>query len=91
MCIEWNSETEFFDHLLGALEQVGAAESVLLVHVDGRPVGVSKDSHLAAEFDLIRRDDFEALKAEVAALREEVAALKAKKTPAAKKAAEKGE
>ncbi|MEU6604282.1 glycoside hydrolase family 2 TIM barrel-domain containing protein [Streptomyces shenzhenensis] len=32
--------------------QVGAAESVLLVHVDGRPVGVSKDSHLAAEFDL---------------------------------------
>ncbi|MFD9276311.1 glycoside hydrolase family 2 TIM barrel-domain containing protein [Streptomyces mirabilis] len=32
--------------------QVGAAESVLLVHADGRPVGVSKDSHLAAEFDL---------------------------------------
>ncbi|MEH0417107.1 glycoside hydrolase family 2 TIM barrel-domain containing protein [Streptomyces sp. B21-083] len=32
--------------------QVGAAESVLLVHVDGRPVGISKDSHLAAEFDL---------------------------------------
>jgi beta-galactosidase len=34
--------------------QVGAAESVLLVRVDGRPVGVSKDSHLAAEFDLSR-------------------------------------
>ena len=32
---------------------------------------------LAAEFDLIRREDFEALKAEVAALRAEVAALKA--------------
>lgn len=32
--------------------QVGAAESVLLVHVDGRPVGISKDSHLAADFDL---------------------------------------
>ncbi|MFC9910234.1 glycoside hydrolase family 2 TIM barrel-domain containing protein [Streptomyces sp. NPDC059862] len=32
--------------------QVGAAESLLLVHVDGRPVGISKDSHLAAEFDL---------------------------------------
>ncbi|MGW7418976.1 glycoside hydrolase family 2 TIM barrel-domain containing protein [Streptomyces sp. NPDC054813] len=32
--------------------QVGAAESVLLVHVDGRPVGISKDSHLAAGFDL---------------------------------------
>ncbi|GAQ53979.1 glycoside hydrolase family 2 TIM barrel-domain containing protein [Streptomyces acidiscabies] len=32
--------------------QVGAAESVLLVHVDGRPVGVSKDSHLAADFDI---------------------------------------
>ena len=32
---------------------------------------------MAAEFDLIRRDDFEALKAEVAALRAEVAALRA--------------
>ncbi|MCF3129374.1 glycoside hydrolase family 2 TIM barrel-domain containing protein [Streptomyces olivochromogenes] len=32
--------------------QVGAAESVLLVQVDERPVGISKDSHLAAEFDL---------------------------------------
>jgi beta-galactosidase len=32
--------------------QVGAAESVLLVHVDGRPAGLSKDSRLAAEFDL---------------------------------------
>ncbi|MGW7255549.1 glycoside hydrolase family 2 TIM barrel-domain containing protein [Streptomyces sp. NPDC054834] len=32
--------------------QVGAAESVLLVHVDGQPVGISKDSHLAADFDL---------------------------------------
>lgn len=32
--------------------QVGAAESVLLVQVDGRSVGLSKDSHLAAEFDL---------------------------------------
>ncbi|MDQ1034984.1 beta-galactosidase [Streptomyces sp. V3I8] len=32
--------------------QVGAAESVLLVHVNGRPAGISKDSHLAAEFDL---------------------------------------
>ncbi|MFE9649532.1 glycoside hydrolase family 2 TIM barrel-domain containing protein [Streptomyces sp. NPDC006365] len=32
--------------------QVGAAESVLLVHVNGHPAGISKDSHLAAEFDL---------------------------------------
>lgn len=31
---------------------VGAAESVLVVSVDGVDVGVSKDSHLAAEFDL---------------------------------------
>jgi BMFP domain-containing protein YqiC len=31
---------------------------------------------MAAEFDLIRRDDFEALKAEVAALRAEVEALR---------------
>jgi BMFP domain-containing protein YqiC len=32
---------------------------------------------MAAEFDLIRRDDFEALKAEVASLRAEVEALRA--------------
>jgi beta-galactosidase len=31
---------------------VGAAESVLLVRVNGRDVGLSKDSHLAAEFDV---------------------------------------
>ncbi len=34
---------------------VGAAESVLIVHLDGAEVGVSKDSHLAAEFDLTDR------------------------------------
>ena len=32
---------------------------------------------LAAEFDLVRRDEFEALKAQLQGLREEVAALKA--------------
>lgn len=32
--------------------QVGAAESVLLVAVNGREIGMSKDSHLAAEFDV---------------------------------------
>jgi BMFP domain-containing protein YqiC len=37
----------------------------------------------AAELDLIRRDEFEALKAEIAALRAEVAALKS--APAAPK------
>ncbi|MDP3748006.1 MAG: accessory factor UbiK family protein [Phenylobacterium sp.] len=40
----------------------------------------------AAELDLIRRDEFEALKAEIAALRTEIASLKA---PAAKKSAKK--
>ena len=40
---------------------------------------------IAAEFDLIRRDEFDALKAELVALRAEVAALKAK--PAAAKKA----
>jgi BMFP domain-containing protein YqiC len=34
---------------------------------------------LVADMDLVRRDEFEALKAELAALREEVAALKAEK------------
>ena len=41
---------------------------------------------IAAEFDLIRRDDFEALRAEVAALRAEVAALKAPKAAGKKSA-----
>jgi BMFP domain-containing protein YqiC len=40
----------------------------------------------AAEMDLIRREDFDALKAEVAALRAEIAELKAAKAaPKAKK------
>lgn len=41
----------------------------------------------AAELDLIRRDEFEALKAEIAALRAEVAALKSGPAPSPKKAA----
>jgi BMFP domain-containing protein YqiC len=39
---------------------------------------------LAAEFDLVRRDEYEALKAELQALRDEVASLKAPKAPRAK-------
>ena len=35
---------------------------------------------MVAEFDLIRRDDFDVLKAEVAALRAEVESLRAAKT-----------
>ena len=31
---------------------VGAAESVLIVQLNGHEIGVSKDSHLAAEFDI---------------------------------------
>lgn len=38
---------------------------------------------MAADLDLIRREDFEALKAEVANLRAEVAALKAARTSGA--------
>jgi BMFP domain-containing protein YqiC len=41
---------------------------------------------MATEFDLIRRDEFEAVKAELEALREEVAALKAGKTGKSKAA-----
>jgi len=37
---------------------------------------------MAAELDLIRREDFDALKAELAALRAEVAELKAAQAPA---------
>jgi BMFP domain-containing protein YqiC len=45
---------------------------------------------MVAEFDLIRRDDFEALKTEVAALRAEVEALRAGKAPKAAKPSKAG-
>ncbi len=49
----------------------------------------SQTDRLVAEMDLIRREDFDALKAEVAALRAEVEALKGAKkaAPAARKGA----
>ena len=47
----------------------------------------SQADRMVAEFDLIRREDFDALKAEVAALRAEVDALKGGKKPAKTKAA----
>jgi BMFP domain-containing protein YqiC len=50
----------------------------------------SQADKIVADLDLIRRDDYEALKAEVAALRAEVDALKAggaKKAPKAGKTA----
>ncbi len=37
----------------------------------------AQTDRMAAELDLVRRDEFDALKAEIAALRAEVAALKA--------------
>ena len=46
----------------------------------------SQADRLAAEFDLIRREDFEALKAEVAALRAEVEILRGGPKPAPKAA-----
>lgn len=42
----------------------------------------AQTDRIAAEMDLVRRDEFDALKAEIAALRAEVAALK--NAPAAK-------
>jgi len=41
----------------------------------------AQTDRMVAELDLVRRDEFDALKAEIAALRAEVAALKATKTP----------
>lgn len=43
----------------------------------------SQADRIAAEFDLVRREDLEALKAEVAALRAEVAALRGGQAPGA--------
>ena len=44
----------------------------------------SQADRVAAEFDLVRREDFDALKAEIAALRAEVAALRSEQSPGAK-------
>jgi BMFP domain-containing protein YqiC len=41
----------------------------------------SQADRVAAEFDLVRRDDFDALRAELAALRAEIAALRAQMAP----------
>jgi BMFP domain-containing protein YqiC len=49
----------------------------------------SQADRFAAELDLIRRDEFEALKAEIAALRAEIAALKSAPPAAPKRAAKK--
>ena len=50
----------------------------------------SQTDRMVAELDLIRREDFDALKAEVASLRAEVEALRSgkKAAPAAKKGAQ---
>ena len=44
----------------------------------------SQTDRVAAEMDLVRRDEFDALKAEVASLRAEIAALKAPKAKPSK-------
>jgi BMFP domain-containing protein YqiC len=46
----------------------------------------SQADRVAAEFDLVRREDFDTLRAELAALRAEVAALRAQRTPDSKAA-----
>ena len=51
---------------------------------EAKAVFRAQADRMAAEFDLIRRDDFDALKAEVAALRAEVETLRAAVAPAAK-------
>ena len=52
---------------MGLAQSAGdEAKTALRAHAD----------RIAAEFDLVRRDDFEALKAQVAALSAELAALK---------------
>ena len=44
----------------------------------------AQTDRMVAELDLVRRDEFDALKAEIAALRAEIAALKSAQTPASK-------
>jgi BMFP domain-containing protein YqiC len=50
----------------------------------------SQADRIAAELDLVRREDFDALKAELAALRLEVEALRTAQATAAPKRAPKG-
>jgi len=50
----------------------------------------AQGDRLVAEFDLVRRDEFDALKAEIAALRAELAALKPATAAAPKAAAATG-
>ena len=45
----------------------------------------AQGDRLVAEMDLVRRDEFDALKAEIAALRAEIATLKARPAAARKK------
>jgi BMFP domain-containing protein YqiC len=45
----------------------------------------SQADRIAAELDLVRREDFDALKAEIAALRAEVETLRAAKAPPKRK------
>ena len=42
-------------------------------------MGIAQADRLVADMDLVRRDEFDALKAELSALRDEVAALRAAK------------
>ena len=53
---------------------------------DAKAAMRAQADRLAAEFDLVRRDEYEALKAEVAALRAEIAKISSK--PAKSKKAE---
>lgn len=46
----------------------------------------AQTDRLVAEMDLVRRDEFDVLKAEIAALRAEIAELKSQKTPTKKAA-----
>lgn len=46
----------------------------------------AQGDRMVAEFDLIRRDDFDVLKAEIAALRAEVEALKAARPATSRRA-----
>ena len=82
---DMQTQNPFLDELaklttaaMGLAQSAGdEARTALRAHAD----------RIAAEFDLVRREDFEALKAQVAALSAELAALKSPAAP--KKAAAK--
>jgi BMFP domain-containing protein YqiC len=76
------TQNPFFDEMAKlSAAAMGLAQAA---GVEAKSALRAQADRVAAEFDLVRREDLDALRAEVAALRAEVEALRAQPAPAAK-------